>query len=701
MEPFSEQKLAFVQPEWLWASTPFFIILLFGVAKIFLAPSKKFLSEKNSSVLMRKFPLHWRINLASILTIIALARPHFGETTITIKTGTSSRQVLIALDVSRSMLVDDVRPTRLERAKMLIRSLLDPLAGEQIGLLLFAGSAFLQCPMSTDHDVLREILPTIGPDFIPRGGTNYDIMLQTALASFTDDPNASPLLIVMSDGEALDQSWRRHLRAIVEKGISVITLGIGTQSGGLVPSQGGGFEKHPDRRPVLSRLEPRTLQELASATGGIYLDASQWVDLAPVIKQVESRRASFNTRDKNISQKNEIFHWLLNASVFLIMWSLLTEVAVHPPRRKLRSLPPLARSTSNLNLKPQSMATKTANILLTLIVSASLCSPCNNFAQTTNNTQPKLPAHPDNQTQTNQNPTSEQARLTLLETVKNLSQTGPATPAKEYARFAKETLAYLESAATEIPNSTIRSLALDGLDAVRRGSIRAPAAADWDDLRKKLQRWLEENPPQHQEGQQNQKQQDQNKNSQRNNQQQNNPDSQQQTQDENCNNTQNNNSQSQNSESLNNNHNSRQPDQNQGQNRSPSSNSSNKNNPDLDQQKKQQPQKQNNNNQMTTGPLGDRPLKDHKDDDQQKKQPDNLSQTQNTAQSPPLNQRPATQRIGGQNIKKTDQNFEALPQELRDALILLEQARQNDRPAVLFERMMDKQKIPPDEGKNW
>ena len=105
------------------------------------------------------------------LCIVALARPQWGV--IEEQVFDQSREVLIAIDLSRSMLAQDVKPSRLDRSKLLIQSLLDGLKGERVGLVLFAGTAFLQSPLSADYEILREFLPALNPDYLPEGGSNY------------------------------------------------------------------------------------------------------------------------------------------------------------------------------------------------------------------------------------------------------------------------------------------------------------------------------------------------------------------------------------------------------------------------------------------------------------------------------------------------------------------------------------------------
>src|SRR5690606_34307084 len=109
------------------------------------------------------------------LSIVALARPQWGR--IEEPVFDQSREILLAIDLSRSMLTPDVKPSRLDRAKLLIQSLLEKLAGERVGLVVFAGTAFLQSPLSADYEILREFLPALDPDFLPQGGSNYGALI--------------------------------------------------------------------------------------------------------------------------------------------------------------------------------------------------------------------------------------------------------------------------------------------------------------------------------------------------------------------------------------------------------------------------------------------------------------------------------------------------------------------------------------------
>src|SRR5690606_25882372 len=177
-------------------------------------------------------------------------------------------------------LADDLKPSRLERAKLVVGSMLDSLQGESVGLVVFAGTAFLQSPMSPDYQILRTFLKKLNPSFIPQGGTNYEAMILTALDSFEQsDGMADRFLIVISDGESLNENWKDEAEELKRQNVRAICLGFGTEKGGFIPDGNGGFHKNDKGAVVLTKLERSTLTDLAKITDGVYREANVWIDL--------------------------------------------------------------------------------------------------------------------------------------------------------------------------------------------------------------------------------------------------------------------------------------------------------------------------------------------------------------------------------------------------------------------------------------
>jgi len=305
------------------------------------------------------------LGLGSAFALLALARPQWGTLEETVFD--QSREVLIALDLSASMLADDVKPTRLARAKLLIGNLLDELQGERVGLAVFAGTSFLQVPLSSDYEVLRDILPGLDPSYLPQAGTDYAGMLHVANEAFGQSAAADRFLIILSDGEAHDTGWKTALAELKNKQVKIITLGIGTFAGALLPDPQGGVLKDERGAAVLSRLEPATLQELAQETGGSYREASNWVDLAGLIKETVDQGKTGDFSKSREARQAERFQWFLGPALLFLLISFALEIPSLPTRRRVAmgttttgeaALPPLLKKTTKLVAKkPASLET--------------------------------------------------------------------------------------------------------------------------------------------------------------------------------------------------------------------------------------------------------------------------------------------------------------------------------------------------------
>lgn len=182
--------------------------------------------------------------------------------------------LVVALDTSKSMLATDVAPNRLARAKLAVQDLLAELEGDRIGLVAFAGSAFVQCPLTLDRNAFRESLAAVEVGLIPRGGTNLTEALDTGLRAFEGTQGRHQALVLITDGEDHEGSLDDAVKRVAERGVKVFTVGIGTADGELIPGEGGGYLKDRRGQVVKSRLGEETLEKIAIDTGGVYLHAA-------------------------------------------------------------------------------------------------------------------------------------------------------------------------------------------------------------------------------------------------------------------------------------------------------------------------------------------------------------------------------------------------------------------------------------------
>jgi Ca-activated chloride channel family protein len=180
--------------------------------------------------------------------------------------------IVVALDTSRSMLATDVKPNRMTRAKLAIRDLADAASNDRLALVPFAGSAFVQCPLTLDHAAFLESLQATDVGIIPRGGTALAVAIDASLGAFEGREGRHQAIVLLTDGESHEGDWKAAVGRAKERGVAIFTVGIGTVEGELLPAeQGPGFFKDRRGQAVKSRLDQATLEEVAVDTGGVYL----------------------------------------------------------------------------------------------------------------------------------------------------------------------------------------------------------------------------------------------------------------------------------------------------------------------------------------------------------------------------------------------------------------------------------------------
>jgi Ca-activated chloride channel homolog len=257
---------------------------------------------------------------------VALARPQAGYEWQ--ETHRKGLELLFAVDTSKSMLAQDVKPDRLTRAKLAVHDLVDKLDGDAVGLLAFAGNAFLQCPVTLDYDAFRESLDALDTKVIPRGGTDIAAAIREAEAVFKTRTAAEKILVLISDGEDLGGESIAAAKEAANNGVKIFAVGIGSTTGELVPipSENGGtdFVRDTSGQLVKSHLDEATLKQIVEATGGLYQPLGQQGEgLNEIYKQ---GLASFTRHDLSSRQAKvplEQFHWALLAALGCFMAEML------------------------------------------------------------------------------------------------------------------------------------------------------------------------------------------------------------------------------------------------------------------------------------------------------------------------------------------------------------------------------------------
>lgn len=208
------------------------------------------------------------------LVVTALGQPHFRKSET--KVERRGIDVLIAVDVSNSMLAKDIAPNRLEKAKLELAGLVDRLKGNRLGVIAFAGDAMIQCPLTLDRSAVKMLLSAVSPNLISFQGTDIGQAIAAALQAFQDKAKDSKALILLTDGEDHGKETQSIVKRAKEAGVRIFTIGIGTPEGAPLPDGSGqGAKKDRAGRVVLSKLGEETLQRIARETGGAYFRSTK------------------------------------------------------------------------------------------------------------------------------------------------------------------------------------------------------------------------------------------------------------------------------------------------------------------------------------------------------------------------------------------------------------------------------------------
>ena len=315
--------LTFARPEWLHA-----LWLLPRGAALFwwaeqrrrvlisciVAPKLRSLLAGNTSPFRRWLRAACVLGALGLLAA-TLAGPQLGYDTLEVPH--RGRDVIIAMDVSRSMLATDVAPTRLQRAKLLAEDLVGELGSDRLGLVAFAGSAFLQAPLTLDHGAVLAAVDELDTDLIPKGGTNIAAAIRACEEAFGKAEGFSRAIVIISDGEELDADGLEAARQAGAAGIRIFTVGVGSEEGSEIPLGPGEFVRDQSGKVVQSRLDAARMREIAEVTGGFYVpldeDAARLLSTDGIGRMQEVEMSASASR-----RPIERYQWPLGAAVALL-----------------------------------------------------------------------------------------------------------------------------------------------------------------------------------------------------------------------------------------------------------------------------------------------------------------------------------------------------------------------------------------------
>jgi Ca-activated chloride channel family protein len=334
--------MTFGAPQWLWGLLliPLLIALFVraeqrGFKRLQEFVSSRLLPQLAGTVNRPRRILRFALQLLGLaLAIVSLAQPRWGYTFEDVKR--KGLDLLIAVDTSRSMLSNDVQPNRLDRVKLAIQDLINQLQGDRVGLIAFAGRAFLQAPLTIDYEAVVEALNDLDTKTIPEGGTNISSAIAVATQSFGKSAMGNRALVIFTDGEELSGDAVKTAKESADAGVRIFTVGVGTPQGSLIPVTGDDgqttFVKDSAGQVVKSKLDDKRLREIAQATGGFYLHLENGPRTMQQIQNEGLAKMQAAEMDVRLSRRPiERYEWPLGAALIALALSILI-----PERKRAR-----------------------------------------------------------------------------------------------------------------------------------------------------------------------------------------------------------------------------------------------------------------------------------------------------------------------------------------------------------------------------
>lgn len=271
----------------------------------------------------------WLSMFAMAFLIVVLARPQFGS-----KKETVTRQgieTVIALDISNSMLAEDIAPNRLEKAKNIISKLIDKFENDKVGLIVFAGDAFVQLPITNDFISAKMFLESITPSLISRQGTDIGAAINLAMKSFTPNEEVGKAIIVITDGENHEGGAEDAAKAASEKGIAVYMLGVGTADGAPIPTGNANeYRKDKDGNIVMTRLNEEMSQNIARAGNGAYIRVDNTNNAQKLLQKEIDKLAKADVTSEVYTEYNEQFFHV----AWIVLLLLIIDILVLPGKSR-------------------------------------------------------------------------------------------------------------------------------------------------------------------------------------------------------------------------------------------------------------------------------------------------------------------------------------------------------------------------------
>ena len=339
--------MRFATPEYLhvlWL-IPAFALIFWQAARARRRGADRF-GERELVAKLSRSVSRWRQNAKNMMILLALAclaiavaRPQIGTHAVPVKA--EGIDLVFALDTSLSMLAEDIKPNRLTRAKHEMSALMDKLRGDRVGIVIFSGASFIQCPLTFDYSAAKMFLDSVNTNSISVPGTALESAIRTALRAFENSPpNSAKVIVALTDGESHDGDALKAAEDAEKAGVKIYAIGIGSEKGELIPlrdEQGNlsGYKKDRDGNVVMTKLDQLTLEKIAALTNGqFYHVSSGGIELEKIYGEI-ANMAKTERETQLVMRYEEQYQYFIGAALLLLAAELLVSERKRSPDEKL------------------------------------------------------------------------------------------------------------------------------------------------------------------------------------------------------------------------------------------------------------------------------------------------------------------------------------------------------------------------------
>lgn len=259
--------------------------------------------------------------MALSLLILAMVNPKMGTQLKTVKR--QGVDIVFALDVSKSMLAEDIAPNRLEKSKQIISKIIDKLGSDRVGIIIYAGNAYPLLPITTDHGAAKMFLQNAGPEMVSSQGTAINEALELSKTFFDDDTQTNRFLFVISDGEDHEENSAKIAKEIVDLGINTYTIGIGSNKGGPIPVKNNGkfigYKKDNQDEVVITKLNVETLKDVAQNGDGKYIYGNKTSKTIEYVEELLLKADKKEFESKQFSDYKDQFQWFVGFGLLFLV----------------------------------------------------------------------------------------------------------------------------------------------------------------------------------------------------------------------------------------------------------------------------------------------------------------------------------------------------------------------------------------------